>query len=350
MQHKDNRNQIRSGRRGKPRTRKRTGLHSSVALHQVNGFLSYPTSFSQPRSAGPLFTEVAMQPFAPVRHRPWGRVIAAVVATSATLTVFSAAAAHDFWLIPDFFGFPEGSVVHVSGRSGVGFPAGSAVQATRVAEARIIGANSDVKITEMAVEGTALRLHQKPAAAGQYLVTAILTPPPRSNRVPPAGLIRFLRAEGGAAEATRLERDNALMASDTVVYASRSSAATVLQLGSGGPRAFSRTAGYPLEFVPLNDPTTLRVGDTLHVRMLGNGKPAAHIGIDAVPAADTTAQAESQNGTVSLTADASGVVHLALSKAGPWMIRSAFVSARPGGAANEFDVARATYTISVKAR
>lgn len=291
-----------------------------------------------------------MRPLSQIRRRHRWQISAGVVAVTATLTLVSAAAAHDFWLIPDLFRFPDGSMVHVTARSGTRFPAGTAMQPTRVAEARIIGANSDVKITEMAVEGTALRLHYKPTSPGQYLVVAILTPPARSNRVPPAGLIRFLRAEGGAAEAARLERDNAFNTRDTVVYASRSSAATVLQLGNGGPRAFSKTAGYPLEFVPLTDPTVLGVGDTLHVRILGNGKPAPDIGIDAVPAADTTAQAEStENHMVSLTADANGVVHLPLTKVGPWMIRSAFVSVRPGSAA-EFDVARATYTLSVKAR
>lgn len=289
-----------------------------------------------------------MQPLA--SSRVPRRVLTTAIAVVATVTTISLAAAHDFWLLPDFFGFPDGSSVHVNARSGTGFPAGSAMQPTRVAEARIIGSNSDVKITEMAVEGTSLRLHSKPPAAGQYLVTAILTPPPRSNRVSPAGLVRFLRAEGGAAEATRLERDNAFMSRDTVVYASRSSAATVVQLGNGGPRAFSKTAGYPLEFVPLNDPTALRVGDTLHVRILGNGKPAANTGIDAVPAADTTQAASGEHQMISLTADASGVVHLPLTKAGPWMLRSAFVSPRSGGAANEFDVARATYTLSVKSR
>ena len=289
-----------------------------------------------------------MQPFA-VRQRR-GRAAAALAAVTALLTVVSAVSAHDFWLIPDMFGFPDGSAVHINARSGTGFPAGAAMQPTRVAEARIIGLNSDVKITEMAVEGTALRLHYKPTAPGQYLVTAILTPPARSNRVPPAGLVRFLRAEGGAAEAARLERDNAFMSRDTVIYASRSSAATVLQVGTGGPRAFSKTAGYPLEFVPLSDPVALRVGDTLHVRILGNGKPAANIGIDAVPAADTTQAASGEHQVISLTADAAGVVHLPLTKAGPWMLRSAFVSARAGGEANEFDVARATYTLSAKAR
>jgi uncharacterized GH25 family protein len=280
------------------------------------------------------------------------RLLVAIPAMLGSLAIVSTATAHDFWLIPDMFGFADGSTVHVNGRSGTGFPAGSAVQPTRVAEARIIGATSDLKITEMAVEGTSLRLHQKPAAAGQYLVVAALTAPLRYNRTAPGGLVRFLRAEGGAAEAARLERDSAYMATDTVAYASRSFAATILQLGTGGPRAFSKTAGYPLEFVPLNDPAHVHLGDTLHIRVLGNGKAVPGIGIDATPAADTTAAAGTRPAgqMVALTADGNGVVHLPLTKAGPWMIRSAYVWKRVGGAANEFDVARSTYTFSVGAK
>jgi uncharacterized GH25 family protein len=290
-----------------------------------------------------------------LRRRTKWRPVAAIPPLVATLALATAAAAHDFWLIPDMFGFAAGSTVHVIGRSGTRFPAGSAVQPTRVAEARIIGAASDVKITEMGVEGTALRLHQKPSAAGQYLVVAALNPPPQSRRAAPGGLVRFLQAEGGAAEAARLERDSAFTAMDTVVYASRSYAATILQLGTGGPRAFSKTASYPLEFVPVNDPGQLRMGDTLHVKIMGNGKPQPNIGIDATPAADTTVAPDSTRPSppsqmVAITADASGVVHVPLTKAGPWMLRSAYVTRRSGGAPNEFDVARATYTFSVGAR
>jgi hypothetical protein len=53
---------------------------------------------------------------------------------------------------------------------------------------------------------------------------------------------------------------------------------------------------------------------------------------------------------VALTADASGVVHIPLTKAGPWMLRSAYATRRSGGAPNAFDVARTTYTFSVGAQ
>lgn len=269
--------------------------------------------------------------------------LVAVSAALATLAVVSPATAHDFWLIPDMFGFAGNATVHVNGRSGVKFPDGSAVQPTRVTDARIIGASSTTTITEMSVEGTSLRLHQKPAAPGQYLVVAALTP--RTTRATPAGMMRYLKAEGGAGEASRLERENAFAGTDSVIYSGTSYGATVFELGTGGPRAFSKSAGFPLEFVPVNDPAHVHLGDTLHVKVLGAGKPVPNISVDATPAFDSTAAA-GMSGAVSLTADASGVLHLALTKAGPWMLRSAFVARRPG-TASEWDVSRSTYVFTV---
>jgi hypothetical protein len=271
------------------------------------------------------------------------RSLATIVAAVASLVVASIARGHDFWLIPDMFGFPNDANVHVNGRSGLQFPTGTPIQPVRVADARIIGATSTTKITEMAVEGTSLRLHSKPSAPGQYLIVAGLMS--RRTRTTPAGLIRYLRAEGGAAEAARLEKENTL-GSDTVVYTGASYAATILQLGNSGPRAFSKTAGFPLEFVPVNDPLRVNVGDTLHFKVLGGGKAVPNIGIDATPAADTTAGANTTT-MVSLNADANGVVHLPLTKAGPWMLRSAHVARTSGGAPNEWDVSRSTYVFNV---
>lgn len=257
----------------------------------------------------------------------------------------SSAIAHDFWIIPDLFVVEGGAQVHVKGMSGTRFPDGSPVQPNRIATARIIGATDEVKITEMAVEGSALRLHQKPVAPGQYLIAVAMAS--RSTRSTPAGLLRFLRLEGGAGEASRLERESALGGADSLTYASTSYAATTVQVGRGGPRAFSRSTGFPLEFVPVSDPAHLHVGDTLHVRILGGGRPVGGLGIDASGTMDSSGTPGSV--PAALLADPSGVAHVPLTKAGPWMLRSAFVAPRQGGTSGEWDVARSTYVFNVGA-
>ena len=275
------------------------------------------------------------------------RSVAIVSAGTAFVALASTAAAHDYWIIPDMFGFPDGATVHVVGRQGTGFPAGRPIQPAQIADVRIIGATAATKITEMGVEGAALRLHHKPSAAGQYLIAARFAS--RDLRMPPAGVIRFLRAEGGAAEAARVERENVLAGLDTVVFTNTSYASTIAQVGRGGPRAFSKTAGFRLEYVPVNDPGHLHVGDTLHVRVLGGGKPVPSIGIDVAPAADTTTTPASRLAWAALAADANGVVHVPLTKGGPWILRSAYLSRKDGGAANEWEVSRTSYVLNVGA-
>ncbi len=279
------------------------------------------------------------------------RSVTRLFALTAVLSAVGAAsaAAHDFWIIPDMFAFAGDATVQVNGRQGGGkFPAGTAVQPDRVVDARIIGASSSTKIASMSVEGTSLRLQQKPSAAGQYLIVVGLAS--RVFRETPAGVIRFLKAEGGAAEAARLERDNSLAGLDSVIFTAASYAATIAQVGAGGPRAFGKAAGLRLEFVPLNDPAHVHVGDTLHVKVLGNGAPVPDIGVDLAAGMESTAAATASVTRIALTADAKGIVHLPLSSAGPMMLRSAYASRKLGGAATEWDVSRTTYVFNVGAK
>ncbi len=272
-----------------------------------------------------------------------------LVAGLAALVCATTLLAHDFWIIPDMFAFSDNAMMHVNGRQGgTKFPVGTAVPAERVIDARIIGATSSTKITDVAVEGTSLRLHNKPAAAGQYLVVVALST--RDFRETPAGVVRFLKAEGGAAEAARLERENSLQGLDSVVFTAASYAETVAEVGKGGPRAFAKLAGLRLEFSPLNDPAKLRVGDTLHVKMLGNGMPVANIGIEIATGLDSAAAADVSVTRVAYTADAKGVVHVPLTKAGPVMMRSAFASRKQVGTPKDWDVSRTTYVFNVVAR
>ncbi|NUQ10751.1 MAG: DUF4198 domain-containing protein [Gemmatimonadaceae bacterium] len=281
-----------------------------------------------------------------VRPATLGRRVSQVgfLCGAIVLGAVSTTFAHDFWIIPDLFAVPGDATIHVSGRSGTRFPNGSAVEPARVSDARVIGASTEMKITEMAVEGTSLRLHQKPTSPGQYLIAVALTP--RTTRATPAGLLRFLRLEGGASEAARLEKANAFAGQDSISYTSGSFAFSIVQFGSGGPRAFSTSAGFPLEFVPVNDPAHVHLGDTLHVKIVGAGKPVPDVGVFAGPAADSGATSPD----LTLTADANGVVHVPLSKEGAWNLRAAFVYRRPGAAPNEWDVARSTYVFGVSSR
>ena len=266
------------------------------------------------------------------------------------LAVVSTAAAHDFWVIPDMFAYAADTVVRASGRSGTRFPSGTAVHPERVADARFIGERGAWKITDLTVEGNSLRLSQKPTSPGQYLIAVSLTA--RTTRSVPAGLLRFLRLEGGASEADRLERENVLTGTDSLEYRATSYGFAIVQVGRGGGRAYAASAGFPLEFMPVSDPAHLRVGETLHVKVMGGGKAMPLIGVFAGAAADSAATAPAgspQSQSLSHVADAMGIVHVPLHAAGAWNLRAAYVSRRADGG-NAWDVARATYVFGVAGR
>lgn len=82
--------------------------------------------------------------------------------------------------------------------------------------------------------------------------------------------------------------------------------------------------------------------------MVGRGRAVAGIAIDATVVMDSTGTPGST--PVGYLADDHGVAHVPLTKVGPWMLRSAFVDRRAGGAANEWDVSRSTYVLNVGVR
>lgn len=283
------------------------------------------------------------------KHKPSPTARLLGIAAAAVVSVTSTAWAHDTWIIPNVVAFAANATMHVSVRQGgPKFPTGTAVPRERIVDARIIGTTSSATITDMAVRGASLELHHKPAATGQYLIVIGLAP--RVFRETPAGVMRFLKAEGGALEAARLERGNTLAGLDSVIFTHAGYAATIAEVGKGGPRAFAKTAGIRLEFVPVNDPSHVHVGDTLHVKMLGNGTPVPGLGIELATGLDSVAASPAAVTRVAFTADANGVVHIPLENAGPTLLRAAYVSRKSGGDARDWDVSRTTFVFNVGAK
>ncbi|WP_284352579.1 DUF4198 domain-containing protein [Roseisolibacter agri] len=284
-----------------------------------------------------------------VRQRRASRRTSVALACASLLVAVGVAEAHDTWLLPDLFTLAAGGRLALSARAGGGkFPAGSAVPITRVAAVRLVGAATEARITDFAAEGGALRIRHVPPAAGQYRVSLSLSP--GTIRSTPAGLLRFLRLEGGAAEAQRVERLGLVTGEDSLVFVHAASASTVVEVGRGGPRAYQRAAGLPLEFLPVNDPLALAVGDTLHVRVTGDGQPVAGIGVEYKPAADTLAAGATPPAYLSAVADGRGIAHLPLTAPGLWIVRAAYVSPRAGNTPREYAVSRATFVWQVRAR
>ncbi len=106
------------------------------------------------------------------------------------------------------------------------------------------------------------------------------------------------------------------------------SAKAVVRVGDTPDESWREPVGLGLEIVPLADPTRLRAGDAIAVRVLEEGRPLAGLALRAITRGRTPAL---------VTTDASGEATVALAAGGPWLI----AGTRPRGRTSlTLDVAR----------
>ncbi|MBX9927791.1 MAG: DUF4198 domain-containing protein [Gemmatimonadaceae bacterium] len=282
-------------------------------------------------------------------------VLVAVLVLSGLATA-TIAFADDFWLVPNAFRVEVGDDVVLRGQTSSQFPTSrTAVAVDRVAEAKLISDRGDVALKGLSVQGRSLVIRDRPAGAGQYAVAVSLHP--RSVRESADGFRRYLDAEGAAAARARVEREGLLTGKDSVTRRYAKYAKTLVQVGTGGARAFAQPAGHVIEFVPLRDPTALRAGDTLELRLLFRGEPLAGIPVHAdVVALDVDRDALSGSAHAgpgggaaasAFTPDEGGIVRVPLKRGGMWSIRTIHVTQARVGSGADWDTHWATLVFAL---
>ena len=288
------------------------------------------------------------------------RLMVGAAALCAVLFFAAVADAHDFWLVPNAFHVAAGEYVDVRGQTSSDFPTSeSAVALDRVADARLIGAGGEERITGLSHTGTSLRLRHRARNQGQYVVAVALHP--RSMRESTAGFRRYLELEGAPDALARIDREGLLHGRDSVTRRYAKYAKTVVQVGAGGPRAFARAAGHPLEFMTDQDPAALKVGDTLSVRLLYRGRPLSGVKVhaggvapDAPRGPAASSNASSSRGPnapdLELTTDGSGRLAIPMTRAGLWNVRTLHIVQADAGSGADWDTHWATIVFPVAAR
>lgn len=249
--------------------------------------------------------------------------------------------AHDFWIVPTSFQLGANELLELRGQTSVKFPTSvNAVTPERVASASVISASGDERISDLSISEKSLLLRHRPAGAGQRVVAVALVT--RSSRAATEYLKRYIALEGAPDLAERYEREGLFKKSDSVTQLTTKYAKTIVEVGTGGPRAFSRVAGHGLEFVPMTDPTATRAGGELSIRLLFRGRPLAGAHLHAGTAFEgAPADSASAPKDLSLVTDPQGVVRVPLARGGLWNVRT--LHAAPAqAAAGQWEVQFAT--------
>jgi hypothetical protein len=220
--------------------------------------------------------------------------------------------AHDTWLLPTRFDLPAGAKLEVDLTSGMSFPElESAVEPDRLAVTGLRLAGRTVTLTPAPPRAAALRLSA--TAEGSGIASLWLATKPRTLTLTPDQVIEYL-AEIGAAKAVEQRWRRQQRWRETYSKQAKSYA----RVGdASGDSSWQQPVGLELELVPLDDPTTLRPGQQLRVRVLRSGRPLPGFPLSAVPAGGGAPflKTTGRDGAVAFTAG----------EPGPWLLRGTLI-------------------------
>lgn len=201
----------------------------------------------------------------------------------ALLLVVSAvsARAHDTWIKPRAFRVAIGAPLVVDMTSGMGFPAlDHAPEAERLATAKVRLQGRVHDIEGKARGAHALVLTARPSAAG--IAAVYVSTRPNTLTLDEAHVAEYLEEIGADEEIGRVWRLREAPRTWRETY--RKHAKCYVRLGDAPDASWTEPVGLPLEIVPESDPSALRSGAELTLRVLKRGEPAVGFAVTAVTA------------------------------------------------------------------
>jgi hypothetical protein len=195
-------------------------------------------------------------------------VLVAIVATAASLQ------AHDFFFRTDSFFVAPGAVVHLRALNGTFSKSENSITRDRLRDLSVVGpAGHDHPDTSAwSTVGDTSVLTTKVGNSGTYVVGASLKP--REITLKSSDFNKYL-ADDGIPDVLALRKKNGdLGKSATERYSKHIKA--LLQVGTKRDGAFAAILGYPAEIIPLDNPYSARVGESIRVRAMVDGKPVAN--------------------------------------------------------------------------
>jgi uncharacterized GH25 family protein len=239
------------------------------------------------------------------------QVIGAAVLLMSTATILLA---HDLFLKLDSYFVPPGKAVRVAVLNGTFAESEAPVAARRLQDLSLVGpaGRRELPRDSWQPSGDTTWLTVPTGAAGTYVIGASLMP----NQIALSGeeFNSYLKEDGLPDVLAARTRDGELSRAVRERYHKHVKA--VLQVGETRTNAFATALGYPAEIVPLGNPYRMRIGDTLAVRSLVDGRPAVNQLV--IAGGERGGRAMEQVGARS---DSVGVARFVLSAAGKWYIK-----------------------------
>ncbi len=236
------------------------------------------------------------------------------------LLLAPAALAHDTWLRPLASHGSAGATLRAHLTSGMAFPVlDYAIKRSRLARADVRLAGAVTKVTSFEPAKRSLTLAVPVPRAG--IATLAVALAPATLELDEAHVVEYLDEIGLTEQVLPLWQKEPATRRWKETY--RKLAKTFVRVGepAASDASGQEPAGLPLELVPEADPTALRTGDSVAVRLLKDGAALPRIAVAAVNGGKRTL----------VTTDAEGRARFALGAPGPWMFAATDLRRRADG-------------------
>ena len=222
--------------------------------------------------------------------------------------------AHDLFLKLDTYFVPPNTPVRVMVLNGTFSTSEGAVTPDRLLDLSVVGPTDRRPVDRSAWKpaGDTTWLSLRTGASGTYLVGASLSP--REIALSAEQFNAYLKEDGLPDVLEARSRSGELARGARERYQKHVKA--LFQVGDARTNGYATVLGYPAELVPLRNPYALRLGDTLAVRVLVDGKPVVNQLV--IAGGERASQAMKE---VQARSDTAGVARFALDGAGKWYIK-----------------------------
>jgi hypothetical protein len=254
----------------------------------------------------------------------------------------SVASAHDMFVRPERYFAPENADILVRVLNGTFSKSENSIARARVADVSVVSPAGRARIDTGAwnVAGDTSTFHLRTGAAGTYVIGASTRPTVFGLSAKDFNL--YLR-EDGIPDVLAARRSRGELERPARERYSKHVKA-LIQVGATRSDDYATRLGYPAELVPLDNPYALASGDTLAVRTLVDGAPAAN---QYVLLGGHTAG----GGRIAqrhVRSDGEGVARIPLSGRGTWFVKFIHMARLDGDGAADYESKWATLTFQVR--
>ncbi|HEX6791356.1 MAG TPA: DUF4198 domain-containing protein [Candidatus Krumholzibacteria bacterium] len=227
-----------------------------------------------------------------------------MLAAAVTALAATAASAHDTWIMCTPPAIKSGAAVTLHITSGMKFPEyETAPDAARIekCEWRIGGRRGT--LDEFKKGETSLTVTGRVSTDGVAVIYAEFLP--KEIDLAPAEVEEYMEEIGAPESVRKAWTDAGPDATFHETY--RKHARTYLRVGdSGDATGCLGPVGFNIDFLPDRDPTSVKVGETLTIKVIRGGDELSGFSVGAVRGGKTSMQRTNQNGMVTLSIDTAG--------------------------------------------